>query len=428
LSQFLRRDDLQTEAVRALGKIDSEGARSALQRVVLFGEHGSELRLEAMTALAGSRAGSAWLLKARTDNEVPASVADDAARLLRQSPYQDLRNKAMVAFPAPGKLDPKKLPPIAKLVRRLGDPAHGRELFANNKDVGCIRCHAVRGVGGNIGPDLSMIGKKGSRENLFESIMDPDKAIADQYIQWVVLDKRGVTLSGLLIEETPEHVIIRDGFGKDNKFWTKDIDQKVKSKKSVMPSDVVAYLTEHDLVDIVAYLETLKTPALSPDAWHILGPFNNGANDAGLDKEYIGEPASRERKLPVVDLTATYDGKSDKVKWTTVRLGADGYVNLQAFYRFDSRDIVSYLYREIESPADQDAAILIGTDDGCKLWVNGDLVLSHRRHESATPERDTVRVKLKKGVNVVLLKINNGDGPHGFYFTVVSEQELKTGK
>jgi putative heme-binding domain-containing protein len=274
-----------------------------------------------------------------------------------------------------------------------------------------------------------MIGKKGSRENLFESIMDPDKAIADQYVQLVVLDKRGVTLSGLLVEETPEHVIIRDGFGKDNKLWTTDIDQKAKSKKSIMPSDVVAYLSEQDLVDVVSYLETLKTPALSPESWRILGPFANGANDAGLDKEYIPEPkASGGRKPSEVDLTATHDGKSDKIGWKLVRLGADGYLNLQLFYRFDCRDTVSYLYREIDSPAEQEATILIGTDDGCKLWVNGEQVLSHKRHEAATPERDTVKVKLKKGMNPILLKINNGDGPHGFYFTVVSEQELKLGK
>ena len=68
---------------------------------------------------------------------------------------------------------------------------------------------------------------------------------------------------------------------------------------------------------------------------------------------------------------------------------------------------------------------LLGTDDGCKLFVNGKAVFGHARHESAAPERDQVRVRLKKGRNAVLLKINNGDGPHGFYFTVQAEQELK---
>ena len=50
----------------------------------------------------------------------------------------------------------------------------------------CLKCHTVRGIGGQVGPDLSMIGKKASRENLFESILLPSKAIADQYVQWQI--------------------------------------------------------------------------------------------------------------------------------------------------------------------------------------------------------------------------------------------------
>ena len=190
-----------------------------------------------------------------------------------------------------------------------------------------------------------------------------------------------------------------------------------------MPSDLVGYMSEHDLIDVVAYLETLKTPALTLEQWHILGPFDNGTDDAGLDKEYIPEPQAH--RLQWVGLARQFDGKYGKITWLTVKPNAESYVDLAAFFAPQSSQIVSYLYREIESPADQEATILIGTDDGCKAWVNGEQVLSHRRHEVATPERDSVKVKLKKGVNSIQLKINNGDGPHGFYFTVVSEQELK---
>jgi hypothetical protein len=69
--------------------------------------------------------------------------------------------------------------------------------------------------------------------------------------------------------------------------------------------------------------------------------------------------------------------------------------------------------------------VLLGTDDGGKLFVNGEEVWMTRTHRAAAPEQDTVKVKLKKGRNEVLLKIVNGDGGHGFYLTVVSDQELK---
>ena len=73
----------------------------------------------------------------------------------------------------------------------------------------------------------------------------------------------------------------------------------------------------------------------------------------------------------------------------------------------------------------QDGVVLLGHDDGCKVWLNEQMVHENRAHVAAAPETHQVKVKLKKGVNKVLLKINNGDGPHGFYFAVVAEQELK---
>jgi putative heme-binding domain-containing protein len=287
-----------------------------------------------------------------------------------------------------------------------------------------LKCHTIRGVGGAVGPDLSMIGKKASRENLLESILYPSKAVADQYINWQIETRKGQSLNGLIVEETPEYVLLRDGNGKDTKIVKKDIESRKKSPTSLMPEDIVAFMSEDELVDVTEYLLGLKTSALAVPSWSIVGPFDNGSADAGLDRDFGPEKETKEKG---VDLKATYTGKTGKVGWHTVKPDGQGYVDLQAFFggQARSRNIVSYLYREVEAPADLDAVVLIGTDDGCKLWVNDRLVFTDRRHQAAVPEANQVKVRLKKGKNKVLLKINNGDGPHGFYFTVLSEQELK---
>ena len=390
-----------------------------LQNVVSDKKNEPALRIEGVSALAGTRAGTEWLLALNEKNGLDDAIKQDVGRYLRNSPYQDLRNKALLAFPPPGKLDPKKLPEIAVLAKRKGDAARGKLLFTASakNNMQCMKCHTIRGQGGQIGPDLSMIGKKASRENLFESILLPSKAIADQYITWIIDTKKGLTVTGLLVEETKDYVILRDANGKDTKIDLNQIDERRKSLKSLMPEDLIGYMTEDELVDVVEYLFTLKTPALSFDWWHIAGPFDNGDNDAGLDKVFPPEKG--------VDLLATYDGKLGKVAWKTVKPDGQGYVDLQAFYAPNSNGIVSYLYREIESPADQEATILLGADDGCKLWLNGAQVHANRSHRAAVPEQDSVKVKLKKGKNALLFKINNGDGAHGFYFTIVAEQELK---
>jgi putative membrane-bound dehydrogenase-like protein len=414
------------EAIQALGQHAQRrpnragaAALKALQSLVLDAKQKEEWRAAAVEALASSRAGSEWLLKAHEKKELPEELRGAVGRLLRNSPHQDLRNRALLAFPAPGKLDPKKLPSLTSLAARRGDANRGKQLLAASakNDVQCLKCHTIRGVGGAIGPDLSVIGTKASRENLFESILYPSKAIADQYVQWQIETKKGQALSGLIIEETADFVTLRDANGKDTRIDKKEIDSRTKSPKSLMPEDLLAYVTEDDLVDVVEYLFTLKTPALSMDYWHVAGPFDNGEADAGLDRVFPPEKA--------IDPKAVYDGKTGKVTWRTVKPDGQGYVDLQAFFAPDSNNIVSYLYRDVDSPAEQEATILLGTDDAAKLWVNGALVYTNRQHRAAAPEQEEVKVKLKKGVNRILLKITNGDGAHGFYLTVLAEKELK---
>jgi putative membrane-bound dehydrogenase-like protein len=418
---------LKAEAAAALGRLaaqksDRPGvakALKALQTAFAKDDYDLAVRSAAASGLSASQPGTAWLIEQEEKKRLPESLRPDVARLLRNSQFPDLQKKALALFPPPGKIDPKKLPPIAVLATHKGNADHGKTLLvlSAKNDMQCLKCHTVRGVGGQIGPDLSVIGKKASRENLFESILYPSKAIADQYLTWKVETKQGVAVAGLIVEDTPAALTLRDANGKDTKIDKKDIDMREKSLVSLMPENIVSFMTEDDLTDMVEYLFTLKTPALAVDYWRIAGPFDNGDNDAGLDQVFPPEKG--------VDFNATYAGKKGKVTWRTVKPDATGYVDLQAFFAPDSNNIVSYVYREIDSPADQEATILLGTDDGCKLWLNDALVHTSRVHRAAMPEQDQVRVKLKKGKNTLLLKINNGDGAHGFYFTLTAEQEVK---
>jgi putative membrane-bound dehydrogenase-like protein len=419
-----KRGSLTDDALQALGALAvrpgpvAEKALDALRGVVRDRKAASESRIGALAALAGTRPGSVWLLETHERGGLDAALKSDVARLLRNSPYADLRNKAMIAFPPPGRIDPKKLPSIATLAARRGDPVRGRQILAASatNDMQCLKCHTVRGVGGSVGPDLSMIGKKASKENLFESILYPSKAIADQFINWQIETTKGLSLTGLIVEETADFITLRDGNGKDTRITKKEIEARTKSAKSLMPEDLVVYLTEDDVIDLVAHLQELKTASLTPDVWNIAGPFDN-AGGSGLDIVYAPEKK--------IDLKEHYRGKHGEVAWRNVRPDVKGYVDLAAFFAGNSDDIVSYLVQEIESPQDQEATLQLGTDDGCKVWVNGKLVHANPVTRAAVPGQDVLKVTLRKGVNRFLLKINNGSGPHGFYFTLLAEQELK---
>jgi putative membrane-bound dehydrogenase-like protein len=373
----------------------------------------------AAKALAASRVGTMNLLARHKEKKLPETLVASTGRLLRSSPYPDLQNQALIAFP-PIKLDPMKLPPISVMAKRTGDVLKGKKILEESlkANTQCLKCHMVKGVGGQVGPDLSMIGKKASRENMIESILYPNKAIADQYITHIVTNDKGVTVQGLLVEETGDTVILRDAEGRDIRIAKASIESRGKSMKSLMPEDLVAQLSEDQLIDMVEYLLTLKTASLGVPEWSIIGPFDNVEAMVGLDKVYPPEKA--------IDPKASYEGKHGKVEWKTVKADmTTGYVDLKAHYGEKSPQTVSYLTREIESPADQDAVLLLGSDDGAKVWINGKLIHTSTETRAAAPEQNRVNVKLKKGLNRVLIKINNGDGPHGLYFNLQSEQELK---
>jgi putative membrane-bound dehydrogenase-like protein len=256
-------DDVVDALAKQAAKRDNSGAKpalKALQDVVTTKSRPAEVRKAAVSALAGTRKGTTWLLELNEKGNLDPALKDETARLLRNSSYTDLRNKAMIAFPPPGKLDPKKLPSPTALALRRGDVSRGRNLLSASlkSDLQCLKCHSALGTGGNVGPDLSVIGKKASRENLFESILYPSKAIADQYVSWQIETKKGTTLTGLIVEETAGAVTLRDGNGKDAKILKAEIEGRVKSPKSLMPDDLLVYMTEDELVDIVEYLFTLR--------------------------------------------------------------------------------------------------------------------------------------------------------------------------
>ncbi|HQR41289.1 MAG TPA: HEAT repeat domain-containing protein, partial [Gemmatales bacterium] len=399
------------EIITALGKMGTKDALVPLQTYFLDSKIDAEPRRMALEGLTSSRAGTGWLLEMQGKKELPEAMLAETGRLLRSSPYQDLRNKALIAFPIKKKMDIAKLPSPSILAQKSGNAEHGKQIVLANKDLGCIKCHGFQGIGGHIGPDLSMIGIKGSKENLFESILTPDKAIADQFVQYVIETKNGVVMTGLIVEETNDYVVLRDANGKDIKLGLRDIESKTKSAKSIMPDNLVSFLTEDELVDVVAYLTTLKSPALSIDRWQVVGPFPSDNNDSGLEKKHGPEAG--------YNASATYPGKKGLVKWNTISTNAAGYLDLAELHGDEGKSSVSYVYAEIDAPKEGWGDIKLGTDDGVNVLFNGKLVYRHRRHEAAQPGRDTIAVEFQKGKNTLMLQVSNGDNPHGVYCTVL---------
>ncbi len=140
-----------------------------------------------------------------------------------------------------------------------GDAEKGKELVVNNAAVYCLRCHKLDGQGGEVGPPLNGAAFEKNAEYLLESIVYPSKQIAKGYesIQLALLD--GSTVTGVLKSRTKDEIVIATAEAKIVKVKTADVDAE-KPDKSAMPEDLFKKLSKKELRDILAFLNTLKTP------------------------------------------------------------------------------------------------------------------------------------------------------------------------
>jgi hypothetical protein len=147
--------------------------------------------------------------------------------------------------------------------------------------------------------------------------------------------------------------------------------------------------------------------------WNLIGPFD--APD--MDSLTVAYPPEKE-----TDLSAPYKGKGNvEVRWRPIKADPSGYVGLTELVK-PNEYAVAYGLAYVQSPDDREAAILLGSDDGVRVWINDALVHSNPAYR---PDQDTVKVRLRKGWNKVLIKVLQGAGGWGYYLRFADpSQEL----
>jgi cellulose synthase operon protein C len=142
--------------------------------------------------------------------------------------------------------------------------------------------------------------------------------------------------------------------------------------------------------------------------YYVVGGFENEGK-SGCDTDFGPEAAT-------VDLSAQFAGaKGREVSWRKLAVTpTDGYVDLAAAVR-PNREAVAYALTWLEAPAETQVALGVGTSGAFRLWVNGQPATREDRYNLPRPDQSRVAVKLRKGLNRVLLKVCQETGPLGFY-------------
>lgn len=215
-----------------------------------------ELRRQATRGLAATTNGAKRLLELAEQGKLDEALMSSAAFGLNNSTDAGIRTAAAKLFPLPPARGSETLPPIKALVKKRGDAQRGQVVFAKTGE--CAKCHVVRGNGKEVGPDLSEIGGKLSRQAMFESILYPSAGISHNYETHAFALESGNVVSGIVVSQTADSITLKSSDGIARTFAKSEIEESKKLSVSLMPADLQKTMNVQELADVVEYLTTLR--------------------------------------------------------------------------------------------------------------------------------------------------------------------------
>jgi quinoprotein glucose dehydrogenase len=248
---------VRTEGLRLLAKLQPAEAVRRLEQALADGSAAE--RQGALDILGGiDEATAAATLSRWMDrllaNDVPAEIQLDLLEAAARQSSPDVKAK-LARYEAGRRMDD----PLAAYREALagGNARRGRGIFQQKAEVSCLRCHKVRGEGGEVGPDLTGIGGKQGREYLLESLVAPNKQIAQGFETRVVATSDGQVHTGVFKSDTGDELRLVTAEGQPLSIPKSEIEDE-KRGASAMPDDLVKSLSKSELRDLVEFLSSLK--------------------------------------------------------------------------------------------------------------------------------------------------------------------------
>jgi putative heme-binding domain-containing protein len=262
---------LQDTAASAAARIQAAGllARSTsdkarlLQLAPLFASAGP-VELKELTALLRGRLKDMDVAEAFTralsSNPSLSSIQESVFRTLYASEQPALFDQTLLPAiqRAELALDAKKrlLSPLAAKAQQA-DPAAGKLVFESGQGS-CIACHKIGDKGRAIGPDLSHIGAIRTERDLVESIVFPSNTLARDYEAHILELRTGENQICVIKSHTAEGLLVVDAAGVEKNLTHQDIVGDTTLTQSLMPMGLDLTVPEKSLLDLVAYLRSLK--------------------------------------------------------------------------------------------------------------------------------------------------------------------------
>lgn len=148
------------------------------------------------------------------------------------------------------------LQPLLDQVSQGRSFSRGRDIYI---EAQCSACHRYGDQGGMVGPDLTAVATRFKRQDILESSTEPSKVLSDQYMNTAIETVAGQVLIGRIVDETPEKIVLRKNPLEPETITVikSEIESRSLSKISPMPAGLLNSFTKEEILDLLAYLESL---------------------------------------------------------------------------------------------------------------------------------------------------------------------------
>jgi putative heme-binding domain-containing protein len=248
---------LRTAALSALAAYDDP--HIAAEVLAAYPNMSDDVQAAAQSLMATRRTWAARLVEAIEAQAIdPQTVPREVVEKLVLLGDADLNGRVTRLF---GPVRPATSADLRAEVDRLaaairsgsGVPKPGKQLF----DRTCARCHTLFGKGAKVGPDLTTY-RRDDLDTMLLNIVNPSAEVREGFATSIVATADGRILTGVVVEQDKNAVVLRCDYGRELTLARDDIDAIKASPRSLMPEGLLKGLGDQEVRDLFAYLRSTQ--------------------------------------------------------------------------------------------------------------------------------------------------------------------------
>jgi putative heme-binding domain-containing protein len=142
---------------------------------------------------------------------------------------------------------------VVASAKSAGDARRGAEVFLAPQ-FACISCHKVGPNGGIVGPDLTLVGRCLTPEQIVESVLWPKRQVKEEYVAHSVVCVDGKIYQGYRLRENDKELVLREyTTGAEIRLPKSNIDER-REIGTLMPEGLAEAMTPEQRRDVVRFL------------------------------------------------------------------------------------------------------------------------------------------------------------------------------